>query len=76
MTGSEDFQEAFAPLNPPYVFLLIGVAPPERVAAVQKQGRLFPHSNRNPDFFVELPAVTLGAQVNTVAALALLGSKP
>lgn len=25
---------------------------------------------------LELPAVTLGAQINTVAALALLGSKP
>ena len=46
------------------------------VAAAQKQGRLFPYSNHNPDFFVELPAVTLGAQINTVAALALLGSKP
>jgi hippurate hydrolase len=76
LMGSEDFQEAFAPLNIPYVFLLIGVAPPERVAAAQKQGRLFPYSNHNPDFFVELPAVTLGAQINTVAALALLGSKP
>ncbi len=74
--GSEDFQEAFAPLNTPYVFLLIGVAPPELVAAAQQQGRLFPYSNHNPDFFVELPAVTLGAQINTVAALALLGSKP
>jgi hippurate hydrolase len=74
--GSEDFQEAFAPLNTPYVFLLIGVAPPELVAAAQKQGRLFPYSNHNPDFFVELPAVTLGAQINTVAALALLGPKP
>jgi len=76
VTGSEDFQEAFAPLNTPYVFLLIGVAPPERVAAAQKQGRLFPYSNHNLDFFVERPAVTLGAQLNTVAALALLGSKP
>mgnify|MGYP003503376651 CR=1 FL=1 len=46
------------------------------VAAAPKQGRLFPYSNHNPDFFVDLPAVTLGAQVNTVAALALLGSKP
>ncbi len=74
--GSEDFQEAFAPLKTPYVFLLIGVAPPERVAAAQKLGRLFPYSNHNPDFFVDLPAVALGAKVNTVAALALLGSKP
>jgi hippurate hydrolase len=58
------------------VFLLIGVAPPARVAAAQKQGKLFPYSNHNPDFFVDLPAVALGAKVNTVAALTLLGSKP
>jgi hippurate hydrolase len=42
----------------------------------RSQGRLFPYSNHNPDFLVDLPAVTLGAQINTVAALALLGSKP
>ena len=74
--ASEDFQEAFAPLKTPYVFLLIGVAPPERVAAAQKLGKLFPYSNHNPDFFVDLPAIAIGAKVNTVAALALLGSRP
>ena len=74
--GSEDFQEAFAPLGTPYVFLLIGVAPPERVAAAQKQGKLFPYANHNPDFFVDLPAVALGTKINTLAALTLLSQSP
>jgi hippurate hydrolase len=56
--------------------LRIGVAPPELIAAARKLGRLFPCSNHNPDYFVELVAVTLGAQINTDAALALLGAKP
>jgi len=57
------------------IVLRIGVAPPELVATAQKQGKLLPYCNHNPDFFVELAAVTLGAQINTVAALALLGAK-
>lgn len=73
--GSEDFQVAFEPLGTPYVFLLIGIAPPEKFAAAQKAGRAFPYSNHNPDFFIDLAAVPLGAKIDTVAALALL-AKP
>ena len=73
--GSEDFQEVFAKSKTPYVFLLIGVAPPEIFAAAQKAGKAFPYANHNSDFFVDLPAVPLGAKINTVAALALL-AKP
>jgi amidohydrolase len=73
--GSEDFQEVFYAAKVPYVFLLIGVAPPEQFAAAQKAGRPFPYSNHNPDFFVDLPAIPLGAKINTTAALALL-AKP
>jgi hypothetical protein len=56
--------------------LRIGSAPPELVAAARKQGRLFHCSSHSPDFFVELVAVTLGAQINTDAALTLLEAKP
>ena len=70
--GSEDFQEAFTDLKTPYVFLLVGVAPMEMFMAAQKAGRPFPYSNHNPDFFVDLPAIAIGAKVNTVSALALL----
>lgn len=73
--GSEDFQDLFQSLNTPYVFLLIGVAPVELVVAAQKAGKPFPYSNHNPDFFVDLAAIPIGAKVNTVAALALLATE-
>jgi amidohydrolase len=70
--GSEDFQDAFVETKTPYVYLLIGVAPVAMFQAAQKAGRPFPYSNHNPDFFVDLAAVPLGAKIDTVAALALL----
>ena len=75
VTGSEDFQDVLQPLQTPYVFLLIGVAPMDLFVAAQKAGRPFPYSNHNPDFFVDLAAIPIGAKANTVAALALL-AKP
>jgi amidohydrolase len=70
--GSEDFQDVYAKAETPYVFLLIGVAPLDQFQAAQKAGRPFPYSNHNPDFFVDLAAIPIGAKVNTVAALTLL----
>jgi hippurate hydrolase len=70
--GSEDFQEAFADTGTPYTFLLIGIAEPARFAAAKAAGRPFPFANHNNDFVVDLPAIPLGTQINTVAALALL----
>ena len=74
--GSEDFQEAFKPLNTPYVFILVGVAPPELFAKAQAAGKPFPYSNHNPDFFVDLAAIPIGAKVDTVAALSVLAKRP
>jgi hippurate hydrolase len=74
--GSEDFQEAFAPIKAPYVFLLVGVAPPALFAKAQAAGQQFPYSNHNPDFFVDLAAIPVGAKANTVAALSLLKKSP
>lgn len=70
--GSEDFQELMDAADTPYVFLLIGIADPARVAQAQKAGRMFPFANHNPDFLVDLAAIPLGARINTAAALALL----
>lgn len=74
--GSEDFQEAFKSLNTPYAFFLVGVAPPELFAKAQAEGKPFPYSNHNPDFFVDLAAIPIGAKVNTVAALSILAKPP
>lgn len=74
--GSEDFQEAFNSLQTPYAFLLVGVAPPELFAKAKAAGRQFPYSNHNPDFFVDLAAIPIGAKVNTVNALSVLAKQP
>ena len=73
--GSEDFQEAFKPLNTPYAFMLVGAAPPDMFAKAQAAGKPFPYANHNPDFFVDLAAIPIGAKVNTVAVLSVL-AKP
>lgn len=70
--GSEDFQEAFKGMDVPYSFMFIGVAPPEMFAKARAEGKPFPYSNHNPDFFVDLTAIPLGAKVNTVTALSIL----
>lgn len=70
--GSEDFQEAFKGMDVPYSFMFIGVAPPEMFAKARAAGKPFPYSNHNPDFFVDLAAIPIGAKVNAVAALSVL----
>ncbi|HAD42659.1 amidohydrolase [Plesiomonas shigelloides] len=70
--GSEDFQEAFKGVDVPYSFMFIGVAPPEMFAKARAAGKPFPYSNHNPDFFVDLAAIPIGAKVNAVAALSVL----
>ncbi len=72
--GSEDFQEAFKPLGTPYAFLLVGVAPADLFAKARAAGKPFPYSNHNPDFFVDLAAIPIGAKVNTVAVLSILAN--
>lgn len=70
--GSEDFQEAFKGMNTPYVFMLIGVAPEEVFRAASSAGKRFPYSNHNPDFFVDLAAIAIGAKADTAAVLTVL----
>jgi hippurate hydrolase len=72
--GSEDFQEAFTPLGTPYAFILVGVAPPELFAEARAAGKPFPYSNHNPDLFVDLAAIPIGAKVNSVAVLSVLAN--
>jgi amidohydrolase len=74
--GSEDFQELFADMKVPYTFVLVGVAPSELYAKAQAAGRPVPYANHNADFFVDLAAIPIGAQVNTVLALAVMAKRP
>lgn len=73
--GSEDFQEAFKSMNVPYAFPLVGVAPPALFAKAQAAGQSAPYANHNPDFFVDLAAIPVGAKVDAVMALSILGLK-
>jgi hippurate hydrolase len=74
--GSEDFQEAFKSLATPYAFMLVGVAPPALFAQARAAGKPFPYANHNPDFFVDLAAIPIGAKVNAVAVLSVLAKAP
>lgn len=73
--GSEDFQEAFDGMNVPYLYMFVGIAPPDMFKKAREQGKPFPYSNHNPDFFVDLSAIPVGAKVNTVAALSILAKQ-
>jgi amidohydrolase len=74
--GSEDFQEVFKPLGKvPYSFVLVGVAPVEMFLKARAAGRPFPYSNHNPDFFVDLAAIPIGAKVDTVSVLSVLAKR-
>jgi metal-dependent amidase/aminoacylase/carboxypeptidase family protein len=75
VTGSEDFQEVMVAADVPYVFLLIGVAPPEKFFEAVKEGKMAPYSNHNPDFYVELEAIPIGTKVNILSVLSLLAIK-
>jgi amidohydrolase len=70
--GSEDFQEAFAPLGTPYAFVLVGIANPAVFAKARAEGRAFPFSNHSPVFEVDLDSIPVGAKVGTTAVLSLL----
>ena len=73
--GSEDFQEAFKPLQSvPYLFALVGVAPVEMFQKARAAGRPFPYSNHNPDFFVDLQAIPIGAKVGATMMLSMLAT--
>ncbi|QWZ78100.1 amidohydrolase [Aeromonas sp. FDAARGOS 1419] len=74
--GSEDFQEAFAPLGTPYVYQLIGIAPPKLFAEAIENGQPAPYSNHNPSFFVDLTAIPVGTKINTITVLSLLMEQP
>jgi hippurate hydrolase len=76
VTASEDFQEAFTELKTPLNMWLIGVAPPDLYAAALAEGKPMPYANHNPDFFVDLAAIPLGAKINAVAVLSVLAKQP
>jgi hippurate hydrolase len=54
-------------------YIFVGSAPPAMVAAAHKEGKEFPFFVHQPDYMVDLDAITFGTKVATVLALDVLG---
>ena len=54
-------------------YIFIGSAPPELVAAAHEEGKEFPFYPHQPNYVVDLDAITFGTKVATVLALDVLG---
>jgi len=70
--GSEDFQEAFKGMDVPYIYMVVGAAPPKLFAEAQAAGKAVPYNNHASDFFVDLAAIPIGAKINTVVVMSIL----
>lgn len=70
--GSEDFQESFSGMKVPYVYMVVGAAPPELFARAQADGKAVPYNNHSSDFFVDLAAIPIGAKINTATVLSIM----
>jgi hippurate hydrolase len=76
VSGSDDafaLIEGIEGVQKAYIFL--GSAPPEMVAAAHKEGKEFPFFAHQPNYMVDLDAITFGTKVATVLALDVLGRK-
>lgn len=68
--GSEDVQELLRDYpQVPYNYFIVGIANPEVYAKALKEGKQFPFSNHNPDFWVDLSAIPYGTQLGLAAVL-------
>ena len=56
-------------------YIFIGSAPPDMVAAAHKEGREFPFFPHQPNYVVDLDAITFGTKIATVLAMDVLGRK-
>ncbi|OOV27673.1 amidohydrolase [Flavobacterium sp. LM5] len=68
--GSEDVQELLKD-HPevPYNYFIVGIANHEVFEKAMKEGKQFPFSNHNPDFWVDLSAIPFGTTLGLAAVL-------
>ena len=68
--GSEDVQELLKD-HPevPYNYFIVGIANHEVYEKAMKEGKQFPFSNHNPDFWVDLSAIPFGTSLGLAAVL-------
>jgi hippurate hydrolase len=55
-------------------YLLVGIAEPARVAAAQKEGKIFPFYNHNPGDTVDLASIPIGPRIAALTVLELLST--
>ncbi len=68
--GSEDFQQLTRDYpKVPYAFIHVGVANPDLFQKALSQGKLYPFTNHNPDFWVDLSAIPFGTKLGAAAVL-------
>lgn len=68
--GSEDVQELLKDYpQVPYNYFIVGIANHEAYEKAIKEGKQFPFSNHNPDFWIDLSAIPYGTQLGAAAVL-------
>nr|WP_315154561.1 amidohydrolase [uncultured Flavobacterium sp.] len=68
--GSEDFQHLIVDgQKTVYDYLLLGIVDPALFEKTQKEGKMFPYTNHNGNFMVDLKAIPLGVVVGTTMLL-------
>jgi amidohydrolase len=73
--GSEDFQHLVADYpEVPYDYVLVGIVNPELFKQTQAAGKMFPYTNHNGNFMVDLGAIPFNTAVG--ASLVLEAFKP
>lgn len=80
LMGSEDFHHLVVDtegVSHRYLYMYVGTADPADVKAARARGMLYPYSNHNPDYKVDLNAIPIGAKIASLSALTFFaeGSK-
>jgi hippurate hydrolase len=74
--GSEDFHHlVIKNEKSKYLQIMVGTADPKLFKQAQKEGKLVPFNNHNPNFQVDLAAIPLGVKLGSEILLDLLGAK-
>jgi hippurate hydrolase len=74
--GSEDFHHlVIKNEKSKYLQIMIGTADPKLFEKAQKEGKLVPFNNHNPNFQVDLDAIPAGVKVGSEILLELFGTK-
>ena len=72
LMGSEDFHHLVVDtkgISHRYLYMYVGTADPVDVDKARAQGMLYPYTNHNPDYKVDLSAIPIGTKVASLSTL-------